>query len=379
MKIIVLGAGLVGGPMALDLAADEDFVVTVVDKNKSALEKLREKADIKAGTADLSNPETVTNLVKDFDLVVNSVPGFMGFNTLKAVIEARRDVVDIAFFPEDPFKLHDLAVNKKVTAIVDCGVAPGMSNVLISYAAEQMEYVYKVRIFVGGLPEIRRKPFEYKAVFSPVDVLQEYTRPARLIRNGRIFTIPALTEVEELYFPQIGTLEAFNSDGLRTLLKTIKAADMAEKTMRYPGHAKLMEAFRDTGFFSDKEVQLDKNTKLRPVDLTAKLFIKDWRMAEGEVDFTVMKIIVEGRKQTKSTRFTFDLFDRRDEKTGIMSMARTTGYTATAAVRLLANGLYKEKGISPPEYIGKRKDNVDFMLRLLRERGVVYDIKEENF
>ncbi len=379
MKIIVLGAGLVGGPMALDLAADENFKVTVVDKNKAALDKTASSANIKTGVVDLSNPQTVTNLVKDYDLVLNSVPGFMGFNTLKAVINAGKNVVDIAFFPEDPFKLHDLAIEKRVTAIVDCGVAPGMSNVLVSYAAEQMEYVYKVRIFVGGLPEIRKKPFEYKAVFSPVDVLEEYTRPARLVRNGRIITMPALTELEDLYFPQIGTLEAFNSDGLRSLLKTIKAADMAEKTMRYPGHAKLMEAFRDAGFFSSEEVILNKDTKLRPVDLTAKLFINDWKMAKDEVDFTVMKIIVEGRKQTKNTRFTFNLFDRRDGKTGIHSMARTTGYTATVVLRLLANGLYKEKGISPPEYIGKRKENVDFILRGLGERGVVYKIKEENY
>lgn len=377
MKIIVLGAGLVGGPMALDLAADENFEVTVVDLNKSALDRLAAGNKIKTQVKDLSNPQSVTKLVKDFDFALNAVPGFMGYQTLQAIIEAGKDVVDIAFFPEDPFTLHDLALQKNVTAIVDCGVAPGMSNILTAFAASRLDEVEKVRIFVGGLPEVRKKPFEYKAVFSPVDVLEEYTRPARLVRNGKTVMLPALTEVEELDFPHVGTLEAFNSDGLRSLIKTIKADDMAEKTLRYPGHAQMMKLFRDTGFFDTERVQIDKDTKVRPIDLTARLFFKDWKMEKGEADFTVMKIIVEGKKQNRNKRFVFDLFDRFDQKTGIHSMARTTGYTATVVLRLLTKGLYEEKGISPPEYLGRKKENVDFILQGLRERGVVYNMMEE--
>lgn len=377
MKIIVLGAGLVGGPMALDLAADENFEVTVVDVNKSALDKLAAGNRIQTQIEDLSNPQTVTGLVKDFDLALNAVPGFMGYQTLKAIIEAGKDVVDIAFFPEDPFTLHELALQKNVTAIVDCGVAPGMSNVLTAFADSQLDQTDKVRIYVGGLPEVRRKPFEYKAVFSPIDVLEEYTRPARLVRNGKIVTLPALTEIEELHFPQVGTLEAFNSDGLRSLLYTIKAGDMAERTLRYPGHAQMMKLFRDTGFFATEQVQLDKDIKVRPIDLTARLFFKDWKMEKGEADFTVMKIVVEGKKQNQSKRFVFELFDRFDKKSGVHSMARTTGYTATVVLRLLAKGLYKEKGISPPEYLGRSKENVDFILQGLRERKVVYNMRDE--
>jgi len=376
MKIIVLGAGLVGGPMALDLAADENFEVTVADFNKSALNKLAAGHKIKTQVKDLSDPRSVTNLVKKFDLALNAMPGFMGYQTLKSVIEAGKNVVDIAFFPEDPFTLDAQARQNKVTAIVDCGVAPGMSNILTAFAASQLELTQKVRIYVGGLPEVRRKPFEYKAVFSPVDVLEEYTRPARLVRNGKIITLPALSEIETLDFPQVGTLEAFNSDGLRSLLTTVNAEDMAEKTLRYPGHAEMMKTFRTIGFFGTEPIEIGPNTRVRPIDLTAKLFFKDWKMDTGEADFTIMRIIVEGKRKNQHKRFVFDLLDRFDPKASVHSMARATGYTATTVLRLLAKGLYTKKGISPPEYLGRSKDHVNFILQRLKERGVVYKMSE---
>ena len=189
MKIIVFGAGLVGGPMARDLATDDDFEITVADINRAALEKVATGTKIQTVVEDLSVPATVTKLVKDFDFVLNALPGFIGYQSLKAIIEAGTNVVDIAFFPEDPFLLHELAVQKNVTAIVDCGVAPGMSNILISYAVSQMDHTEKVRIFVGGLPEVRKKPFEYKAVFSPVDVLEEYTSIKLLQENCEIIEV----------------------------------------------------------------------------------------------------------------------------------------------------------------------------------------------
>jgi len=375
MKIIVLGAGLVGGPMARDLSQDKDFEVTLVDISKKVLDKVAEGHEIITMVKDLSDPETVTSLVKDYDMVLSAVPGFMGYQTLKAIIEAGTDVVDIAFFPEDPFTLDALAKKNKVTAIVDCGVAPGMSNLLIGNAATKLDVIDKVRIYVGGLPEVRIKPFEYKAVFSPVDVIEEYTRPARLVRNGETITLPALSEIEELNFPEVGTLEAFNSDGLRTLIDTIECGDMAEKTLRYPGHAQMMKLFRDTGFFNEDAVILSDGTSVRPVEVTGKLFFKEWKMQKGDRDFTLMKIIVEGRKNNAHKRFEYDLFDRFDEEKNVHSMARTTGYTATVMVRLLSKGMYDEKGVSPPDFVGRKDENTEFMLEGLKERGVVYHLK----
>ncbi len=371
MKVIVLGAGLVGGPMAVDLAKDREFKVTAVDYTEEALQKLEEFQGITTVQEDLSNPETVKSLVDDYDMVVNAVPGFMGFQTLKSIIEAGKNVVDIAFFPEDPFPLDDLAKEKDVTAIVDCGVAPGMSNLLSGYVDHLLDKTEKILIYVGGLPAVREWPYEYKAPFSPIDVIEEYTRPARFVENGQMVVRPALSEPELIDFPGIGTLEVFNTDGLRSLMYTIDAPNMKEKTMRYPGHIEKMRMLRETGFFSEEEIDIN-GTTVRPIDLTTSLLFPKWKYEEADEDVTVMQVMVEGIKDSKHLRYSYDLVDRYNPDTQTLSMARTTGYTATMAVRMLAEGLFTRKGLSVPEYIGQQPECVEFLLKGLKERGVVY-------
>ena len=383
MKVIVLGAGLVGCPMAIDLSKDAALEVTVADINQVALQNLvdrqseeavRQGADgrkIVTVVADLSDPVNVSRLVADHDMVINAVPGFMGFQTLKAIIGAGKNVVDIAFFIEDPFQLDELAREKNVTAIMDMGVAPGMCNVLIGYADHLLDETNNILYMVGGLPEIREWPYEYKAVFSPVDVIEEYTRPARYIENGKLIVKPALSDPELLNFPGIGTLEAFNTDGLRSLAHTVSCPNMKEKTLRYPGHIEKMRLLRETGFFSQEEIEV-RGTRIKPMDLTAKLLFPKWKLAEGEVDITVMQVMVEGIKDGKPVRYTWDLFDKYDPLTCIHSMARTTGYSATVALHMIADGIYTRKGISVPEYIGKQPECVRYMLNGLKERGVIY-------
>ncbi len=371
MKIIVLGAGLVGGPMAVDLAHESKFEITLVDYNQAALDKIGNSYPINKMAKDLSRPDDVKKLVADYDIVVNAVPGFMGFRTLKSVITAGKNVIDIAFFPEDPFELDRPAKEKNVVAIVDCGVAPGMSNILTGHVDNLLDRTDSVLIYVGGLPEVREWPYEYKAVFSPIDVIEEYIRPARYVENGQMVTRPALSDPELLNFPGIGTLEAFNSDGLRTLAQTIDAPNMKEKTLRYPGHIDKMKLFRETGFFSKEEIEIN-GTKIRPIDFTSKLLFPKWKLDEGEVDITVMQVIIEGEKEGRKLRYTYDLLDRYDDVTGVHSMARTTGYTATMAVRMIAAGLYSEVGISAPEFIGRQPESVEFILDGLKKRGIIY-------
>lgn len=371
MKIIVLGSGLVGAPTAVDLAQDPRFEVTVADVHPAAFDRCGGDPAIKTIHQNLSDPDSVKTIVSDFDLVLSAVPGFMGFQTLKAVIAAGKNVVDLAFFPEDPFLLEDMARANNVTAIVDCGVAPGMSNLLVGHVDSLMDETHSVLIYVGGLPQVREWPYEYKAVFSPADVLEEYVRPARYIRDGKLVVMPALSEPERIDFPELGTLEAFNTDGLRTLARTIKAPDMKEKTLRYPGHIEKMAMLRETGFFSQETIDIG-GSRVRPLDVTSRLLFPKWKLQEGEGDLTVMKVAVEGRRDGSSWRYTYDLIDRYDPVSRTHSMARTTGYTASLALRLLAHGTFTEKGIVPPEIIGRRPDCVKFMLDGLRERGIIY-------
>lgn len=371
MKITVLGSGRVGSTIARDLAAEPGFEVTVVDASEAALGRLADEPRLRTRRADLGDPAEIGKAVQDADLVAGAVPGFMGFAMVKTVLEHGKDIVDISFFDEDPFRLDELARERGLTAVVDCGVAPGCSNLILGRVATLLDRVDTFACYVGGLPVVRTWPFELKAVFSPIDVIEEYTRPARFVRGGQPVTLPALSEVEPLDFAGVGTLEAFNTDGLRTLLKTVPAPNMVEKTLRYPGHADKMRMLRETGFFGQQPIDAG-GTRVRPLDVTAKLLFSAWQLGEGEEDVTVMRVAVEGEKERKKLRYSYDLLDRYDRATRTTSMARTTGYTCTAAVRLVAAGLYKTKGISPPEFIGREADAYAFMMRELEQRGVSF-------
>jgi saccharopine dehydrogenase-like NADP-dependent oxidoreductase len=294
---------------------------------------------------------------------VGAVPGFMGYQTLKTVIETGKNVVDISFFNEEPFELDNLAKQNNVTAIVDCGVAPGLSNIILGYYNERMN-LDSFECYVGGLPFEREWPYEYKAPFSPVDVIEEYTRPARIMHKGKIIVKEALSE-PELIETAAGTLEAFNTDGLRSLLKTMKIPDMKEKTLRYPGHIGLMKVLRETGFFNKEEIEVN-GMMVRPVDLSAKLLFPLWKPGVNEKEFTVLIIKITG----EGKEIIYSMFDKFDEATTTSSMARTTGYTCTAAVSLVLNGTYKEKGISPPEFIGRDQICFDEVLNHLAARRI---------
>ncbi len=371
MKVIVLGAGFVGNVIARDLAEDPSIEVSIVDINQEVLDKLTHDYDLHGICADLSNPNIIKDIVKDFDLVIGALPGFMGYGSLKAVIEAGKNIVDISFFEEDALSLDELAKEKGVTAVVDCGVAPGSSNIILGYIDSILDKTESFLCYVGGLPLERNWPFEYKAPFSPTDVIEEYLRLARYVENSEIVVKPALSEPELLYFPEIGTIEAFNTDGLRSLIKTMDIPFMKEKTLRYPGHIEKVKMLRKTGFLNTEEIDV-KGKKIKPIELTSKLLFDQWVLEEGDEDFTVMKIVIEGMKDNKKLRYTYDMLDRYDREKGIISMARTTGYTCTAVARVLLEGKFNQKGIIPPEYLGKNTEVYRSVIDYLAKRNVVF-------
>jgi len=369
MKITVLGSGLVGQDIIKDLAKDDKYDVISVDWDKSHLDAIQSQRRVTCVQADLRVAARIHSSIQDCDLVISAVPGFMGFKTLKEIIECGKNVVDIAFFGEDPFLLDSLAKSKGVTAVVDCGVAPGLSNIIVGYLETQLDRIDRYVCYVGGLPKVRQWPFEYKAVFSPGDVLEEYKRPARFVEFGHEVVESALSGVELLDFPRAGTLEAFNTDGLRSLVKTMDIPFMKEKTLRYPGHAELMRVFRESGFFSSEPVEIE-GKKVSPLAITSKLFFDQWTLKEGEEDFTVMQVIVEGQRGTSRLRYVFDLYDEYDRETGATSMARTTGYTCTIAARQVLNGLFTQKGICPPEFIGRTEGCYENVMSECEKRNI---------
>ncbi len=369
-KVLVLGAGLVGLPIARDLAFEQEFDVTISDRDRQRLD-VAESFCLKTLKVDLLGASHEE--LSDFDYYLNAVPGAIGFKVLEKIISFGKPIVDIAFYAEDPQLLQEKAKKSGSCVICDMGVAPGMSHLLSGYAASKLEKVEKILIYVGGLPVVRTKPWEYKAVFSPSDVIEEYTRPARLIENGKIVVKDALSELELIEFDGVGTLEAFNSDGLRSLLFNLKADYMAEKTLRYPGHAQKIKLLKESGFLNT-ETQEINNKFFVPLEFTQKLLFDQWKLQAGEADLTLMRILVEGiAANGKKYQHTFELFDQYDFQAQIHSMARTTGYAATAALRLLASGLFNKPGIHLPEQLGSQIELVNFILNKLKDRNIHFE------
>ena len=372
-KIIVLGAGMVGSAIAVDLS--KSYRVKVADIDSDKLKRLKKFHKLETVQTDLFIPENIKQAISDSDLVVCAVPGFMGFDTIKTVIEHSKNVVDISFFNKNPFELDKLAKKKNVTAVVDCGVAPGLSSIILGYHNKRIK-VNSFKCYVGGLPQKRKLPYQYKAPFSPIDVIEEYTRPARFVKDGKLIIKPALSDVEIMEFETIGSLEAFNTDGLRTLIKTMNIPNMIEKTLRYPGHVNNVKLLKDTGFFNQELIELQNGEKVRPLDLTVKLLFPLWKLKENEKEFTVLKIKIEGLKNKKRKTLVYNLYDEYDTSTNTSSMARTTGYTCTAAVNLVAKNIYTKKGISPPEFLGENKNCFDYILSHLKKKNINLNIEE---
>ncbi|KPJ90438.1 MAG: saccharopine dehydrogenase, partial [Gammaproteobacteria bacterium SG8_11] len=284
---------------------------------------------------------------------------------------AGKNVVDIAFYPEDALSLDELAKAHHVTAIVDMGVAPGMSNVILGCYDALMQ-VEDFKCYVGGLPKVRTWPFCYKAPFSPLDVIEEYTRPARLMEHGTVVQKPALSDRELMEFDYVGTLEAFNTDGLRSLLTTMShIPNMQEKTLRYPGHIELIQALIHSGFLQQTPLNIN-GQEVIPREVTSHLLRQQWLLQPGEQEFTVMRINLSGTFEGKPCSVQYDLYDEYDPISQISSMARTTGYVCAAAANLVLSGQYAQTGISPPEYVGKDSACFDFIMDYLQQRSITY-------
>jgi len=367
-RIVVLGCGAVGRYMAIDLCKDPSSEVISVDINRESLEHLAREHPIQIRVEDLSTAEGVTRAVEDADIVIGSVPGFMGYAMLEMVIRAGKNIVDISYFPEDPFGLDDLAKEKRVTAVVDCGVAPGMANIILGDHTRKMK-VTRYECYVGCIPKSRNAPLEYKSPFPVIEVLEEYAGSGRMVEDGKVVVKPMLSETMTIDLDKVGTLACLNSDGLRTLIRTTDIPDMFEKTLRYPGHVDLMRIFRDTGFLNMTPIQV-KGASVRPIDVTASLISPLWKYEPGEADLTVMRLVISGVEDGKPATYTYDLFDEYDPATGILSSARTTGYTCTAVARLVLDGGYSQKGISPPEFVGRVDGCRERVERYLEDRGV---------
>lgn len=372
-RVAVLGGGLVGGFIARELAKYEDIELTLYDRDEAVLANCAKTAKLATQQADLSDTAAIAAIAGAADLVMGAVPGRLGLAMLRTVIEAGTDCIDISFFPEDAAQLDGLAREKGVRVVVDCGVMPGLGGMLAARFSRQFDKPQSMRILVGGLPLERSWPFEYKAPFSPADVIEEYIRPARYIVDGKLVTMPALSEIELLDFPGIGTLEAFNTDGLRSIMATLPYPSMVEKTLRYPGHAEKMRMLRELGFFGEEPLAVSSGSVV-PLELTSRLLFDNWKLRAGMRELTVMRVEATGLKDGRLLSLRCDVLDHTDPDSGDFSMARTTGLPAILCARmLLAGKLGIEPGITAPETLGFDETRLNYIIRGMQHFGVQFD------
>lgn len=351
MRVLVLGAGNVGRAIAYDLTSN--FEVWVGDKSEERLENIKEFAT--PLKVDASDFDELLGVMEKFDLIVDALPGRLGFKAIKAAIEAKRDIVDVSFMPEDPWQLSKEAEKAGVSVVVDAGFAPGLSHILLGRIYQELDKLEEGIIRVGGLPKEPRPPLYYKITWSPYDLIEEYTRKARMIRDGMLVEVDPLEEIGEVVLDHF-EFEEFPSDGLRTALRSIKATTLEERTLRWKGHLEKMKLLRELGFFRRENI-----------DFTLRV-IAPLMMYEGK-DFSIMQVYGRGKREGSIEEIEYIMYDEARE---FSSMARVTGFTAAAIVRLAAE---KEctVGVVPPELIGMRKDAFEFVIGELKKRGIKFE------
>jgi len=370
MNIAVIGTGMVGRLIAVELSKSHH--VYAIDNNSSNLNILKEyNPKIVTYKIDLLKEDFMKNL-SHIDLMINCVPGFMGFEISKAILR-EKTCVDISFMPEDCIKLESYANKAKTALYPDSGVAPGLSNIIVGNLITNYD-ISEIKIMVGGLPKEKNPPWNYKAPFSPIDVIEEYTRPARIKKNGKNKTVGALTGKIDFEMEDIGELEAFLTDGLRTLLDselTSEIPNMLEYTIRYPGHSRMVSDLIDSGKLSNvKMFQKGKMVSLR--EITTKKLFKEWKLAEEDKEFTLLIITA---KTMDSQNISCVVYDEWRE--GWSSMSRTTGLTACAITSLIIDKKLRGTGIITPEELGTNKDYFDYIINYLRKKKISISFSNE--
>ncbi len=317
MDVAVLGAGLVGNWIVKTLAS-QGYRVTAIDSDPTAIKKLENIANTIHQCVD-------DELIKSLEakVIVNALPGRIGHKIRKILLESGNKIADLAFTPEDPREMNDIAKKHESCLIYDVGVAPGLSNLLLKEANRRHGKLTMGQVRVGGNPSISDGEWSYMAPFSPIDVIEEYTRPARIIRNGEIIQLPALSERKLFHVEGRGEMEAFLTDGLRSVLDTVEAEELTEATVRWPGHI---------------EKYIENKNKLSESQL-----VDAWAWDSEKSEFTWMEVLAQGKGKTRW------ILDDEGRDSG-SSMARTTGAITCAVVKYL---LEEDApiGIYPPESV----------------------------
>jgi lysine 6-dehydrogenase len=358
MRMLVLGAGLQGSACAYDLLQNPEVTeVRLADLHTDHLEPFLApySGDRLIFTPlDVRDREAVLALMRESDAAMSAIPYYFNFELAELAVEAGVHFSDLGGNTEIVFKqktLDSAAKKKGITIIPDCGLAPGMVNILAEHGIRQLDKVESVRIFVGGLPQHPQPPLNYQIVYSLEGVLDYYTTLSWVLRGGKRTQVTALSEIEAVDFPApVGTLEGFHTaGGLSTMAFRYegKIPTMEYKTLRYPGHAKIMEAIRELGLLELAPVDV-KGMKVVPRDLVVAAMGPKLTKPDGH-DLVALRVVAEGTKSGKPKKIGWELVDYYDDKTGISAMERSTGYSLSITGQMQARGEIGKAGVFTPD------------------------------
>jgi len=359
MRMLVLGAGLQGSAAAFDLLRDPDVkLVRLADRHvgepRPFLRRFASDPRLETVALDVRDAAAVGRAMDGVDAVLSAVPYHLNGPLARLAVEAGAHWCDLGGNTEVVLAQKELsgaAARKQVTVVPDCGLAPGLVNVLAEAAIRRMDAVDSCRLFVGGLPQAPEPPLHYQLVYSLEGMLDYYTTPSWVLADGRREQREALSGRETVEFaPPLGRLEAFHTaGGLSTMGFRYEGriGRLEYKTLRYPGHAAIMEAWRDLGFFDAREVDV-KGTKVRPRDLVIALLDPRLRKPDAR-DVVALRVLVEGWKSGQPARLGFEVVDRADEEHGISAMMRTTGYSLAITARMQARRELGPPGVWTPD------------------------------
>ncbi|MDR1508352.1 MAG: saccharopine dehydrogenase NADP-binding domain-containing protein [Synergistaceae bacterium] len=368
-KALVVGCGLVGKTIALDLM--DEFDVTVMDPNEEALDSLKEGKITKLRQSAV-DANALAGAAKDADVVCGVIPSQLEGDVQKQIIEMGKNYVSPSGFLHSK-GLDELAKKHNCTCVFDMGIAPGMSNYLVAKGGAMLDELDFGCIYVGGIPDKLDPPFNYRTVFCLEDTMNEYVFPARYVEGNKVKEVPALSGLEEVDIPGLGKLEAFFTDGLRSAADNVKGKFVAEKTMRWPGYVDKINTLKAAGCFGKTPVTVN-GKEVVPIDVTTEVLRPLWKLRpeKGDRDLTVMRVIAKGPKGDKYVTYMWDLVDKFDEKQMLHSMARTTGYPCSATAKAIAKGIITEKGFLAPEALVRNDKFHEYLMSELAKRNVVF-------
>lgn len=370
MKVLVLGAGRMGRAITFDLARSkevEEVILADIDIEKAKNAKISQK--VRFEHIDVTD-RGIVELMKKCDSVISAVTYQHNFMLARAAIDARVNLCDLGGnidIVEKELELNEKAKKAGITIIPDCGLAPGITNILAFHGAKKFDEINEIHLRVGGIPQNPEPPLGYKILFSVQGLINEYTGKARVIRNGKIMEVDPLTEIEEIEIQPFGKLEAFQtSGGTSTLCNTFKGKvkELDYKTIRYPGHCEKFGVMMDLGLASQEAIEVD-GQMVKPRDILAALM--NTKLADKDAkDVVILRVSISGKKEGKKKKIVYNLIDYFDENNNISAMMRTTAYPASIIAQMLANGRIKERGALPPELCVP----ADLFLAELKKRGI---------